>query len=132
MVPAHWMDDKTEVQGSGGHLHRKQRLSSNLNPEPNSQYSAPSLSPRVERPMQTVDTAMPSLAWTVCLSKGIKGSCPAPLEKAEDSASQGPRKGARAHFSDFALSAPNWLAPLGSLELGLQDSSLLTAGFQVT
>ena len=57
---------------------------------------------------------------------------PSPLEKAEDSASQGPRKGARAHLSDFALSAPNWLAPLGSLELGLQDSSLLTAGFQVT
>ena len=57
---------------------------------------------------------------------------PSPLEKAEDSASQGPRKGARAHLSDFALSAPNWLAPLGSLELGLQDISLLTAGFQVT
>lgn len=46
---------------------------------------------------------------------------------------KGQKRGQSTFSSDFALPAsPSCLAPLGSLELGLRDTSLLTAGFQVT
>lgn len=90
---------------------QKQRLSSNLNPEPDSQYRAPSLSPRVERPMQTGDTAMPSLGWRVCLSKGIKGSCPAPWRKLRTVPPKGQERGP-GHISLTLLCQPPTGLPL--------------------